>query len=217
MKIDEFLPKTVIFILEFIFTISIVLCSTVQELDSELDLSLVTPYEIKPTCSNCSNTNMTLFSDSFLQFNQDTSLKNLIRNPDNNEDVNTLESIDIESEFTNTTTSVEKVELALSATNFTNGSIFINTSVAINNNNRSDQILSSNSSVNINQTQINHNNSKINATNSSIILVTLKSTEMTLTQKIKNEVTSPDIESNGFLLSISNTFIFSLCTGRPRF
>lgn len=198
MKINELAPKTAFLAFEFLFMIS---CWAFQEIDSELDLSLVTPYEIKPTCSNCSNVNMTLFSDSFLQYNQDTSLKNLISKTDNdNQDASTFESIDIESDFANSTIeSFVKVEPSLSLINFTNVNISINTSV-ISNNNLFEQV-STNVSLNISQTQLNLVTNKLNTTNSSIILVTLKSTEMTITQKIKNEITSPDVESNGILLS----------------
>ena len=203
MKIYKFSQKAAFLFLEFIFAISFVLCTSVQEFDSELDLSLVTPYEIKPTCANCTNTNMTLFSDSFLQFNQDSSLKNLIRKTetDFNQDISTLET---ESDLlTNTTIDfIVKSDVTSNLTSLSNASISSNNSIFINNINRP-ELFANSSLSNASITQMNSSDIKFNKTNSSTILITLMSTErtaVTISQKNANEITSPDIESNASLL-----------------
>ena len=186
--------KTLEIVVLILACIATCFCSTNNELDSELDLSLVTPYEIKPTCSNCSNE--TSFSDSFLQFSQGASLKQLLFKTDSIQEIKTSDSIYNESELKNTTIQEVRVDLNNTVKNITSAPSFSNFSAMLSLNNSS-EIVPIDTLVNNSLINPNLANDTLNAYKSSTIIITSTSTEKTQAQIETLQVTTEDIESKG--------------------
>ena len=184
---------------------SYIRCSTIIP---ELDLSLVAPYEIKPACSNCSNSTQ-LIMDNLVNFSQEIALKNLKYQTEANiVEFYKTESVLVDEETTHTldltssvTVGIELpiLEENISSVNVSNNTaslvllpdIFVNTT-------------NSNSNKNDTQLEINSANQLFNTTQgSSTIISTLmnKDEGSTTNKKVVEELLVPNIEqivSRGF-------------------